>query len=438
MKHAHESSPAEQNPREEEGSKPVYTPGIDQIVTKLISNFFSHIRADPVCADHLIDLLHPALMNAAAEGDKDSALLLIGEGAETEGVVAHALEHHHPDVAILLLQHGAYPHAYPECGYVSPLYVAAQHGWVKVLRVLVDFGAEINFANDDTDGTALFAASAGGHYPAVHFLLEEGADPCIRSVHDESPLDKAAKQGDEKVVEALLSNGAPVDGVGADTGYSPIHFAGTGRVVDLLVEAGADIEARANDGVTPLLRAFSRLPALDAPRLPAPEAVRALVRHGADIKVQDHDGDSVLHYAVRLSEETELEFRQLAPDLVDFLLKSGADETLVNNDGKTAADKARSFGRGPRKEPDCVLQLLDNAPADRVWRRRGLLVLCVARHPSGRPFRAKSLNTLGTDSTSISDSAVKERADDWNNAADWLLDLSREKAGIFRKIVGYL
>ncbi len=67
--------------------------------------------------------------------------------------------------------------------------------------------------------------------------------------------------------------------------------------------------------------------------------------------------------------------------MVDFLLRSGANETILDSDGKTAAD---IVGEGVyemvRWDVERVRKLLANAPADRAWRRRGCLVLCRA-HP---------------------------------------------------------
>ena len=438
MKHAYGSLPAEQGPRGEKGSEPVFAfargaaGSAEQMVREIMSNVFAHIRTGVGTPYTMWDrILHFSLMAAVSEGDNDSVLLLIEQGADIGAGLIRALEFQQYDVATSLVKHGA--SVIDAFGACRPLYVAAKHGSVKMLDFLLENGAGIDSADDESsflqqEGTALFAAAANGHAPAVEFLLEHGAHPGIRSSLHESPLDKAAENGNEAMVRALLLHGAPVNDVSTQQESdrrSCLHNASTGRVVDLLVEAGADVEARANRGITPLLAALS---------VPfAPEALRALVRHGADVNVQDDNGNSVLHFVARLlSSHVKPDCRKLAVGLVDFLLRSGADETLTNNAGKTAADKAREFGSCPEGEDVCVLKLLDNAHADRAWRRRGLLVLCIARHHSGRLLSAESLITPATDGT------VKERADGWTHAAGWLLGLSLEKAGVFQTIVGYL
>lgn len=65
--------------------------------------------------------------------------------------------------------------------------------------------------------------------------------------------------------------------------------------------------------------------------------------------------------------------------MVDSLLRSGADEILLNTEGKSAADLIGRWVKIQDRvadEIERVLYLLANAPADRAWRRRGYLVLC--------------------------------------------------------------
>ncbi|CAN0497377.1 unnamed protein product, partial [Scytosiphon promiscuus] len=67
--------------------------------------------------------------------------------------------------------------------------------------------------------------------------------------------------------------------------------------------------------------------------------------------------------------------------VVDLLLRYGADETVMDKLSKRAADViGLKVEEGIRlaDEVELVRKLLSNAPADRVWRRRGLPVLCRA------------------------------------------------------------
>lgn len=60
----------------------------------------------------------------------------------------------------------------------------------------------------------------------------------------------------------------------------------------------------------------------------------------------------------------------LMADAADLLLRWGADDTLTDKDGRTAK---RLLKRARITKP--LRRVLNNPPADRVWRRRGILVM---------------------------------------------------------------
>ena len=69
--------------------------------------------------------------------------------------------------------------------------------------------------------------------------------------------------------------------------------------------------------------------------------------------------------------------------MVGVLLRAGANEEIVDDNGKKVIDVIRrDFQGGDWLDEDDkrMRQLLADAPADRAWRRRGYLVLCCA-HP---------------------------------------------------------
>jgi ankyrin repeat protein len=86
------------------------------------------------------------------------------------------------------------------------------------------------------------------------------------------------------------------------------------------IEAGSDLNV--------LEPSRASTPMITAAALGKTEAVRILIKGGADIDYQNSDGSTALHTAAFFCNE----------DVVDVLLAGGADKTLKNNMGQTAGD----------------------------------------------------------------------------------------------------
>lgn len=95
-----------------------------------------------------------------------------------------------------------------------------------------------------------------GHADAVRLLLDAGADATIGDSKGRTPLMLAASAGDAAMVACLLAHGADVALTDPD-GYSATHWlcvrGDHSAVLALLLDAGADINARTNFGSTPLI-----------------------------------------------------------------------------------------------------------------------------------------------------------------------------------------
>jgi ankyrin repeat protein len=146
----------------------------------------------------------------------------------------------------------------------------AYYGDVSALRYLLEGGAGLSALGEDL---GLNAAAFHGHWRLCQFLLERGAEP-NRPLPDtgETPLHAALCKPDrttyEYVVEILLAAGADPNHAtlpGVETGCfmrdtrtraeTPLHRAaayGTERSIRLLLDAGAVIDARDDQGESPL------------------------------------------------------------------------------------------------------------------------------------------------------------------------------------------
>jgi ankyrin repeat protein len=133
----------------------------------------------------------------------------------------------------------------------------------------------------------LIDAVLAGDESAVRRLLKEGANVNanvrIAGYRFLRPLEAAAHKGHAEIVLLLLSEGAAVDPEGSP---SLLHVA-TPQIVELLLEAGADVNASTIFGMTPLIGAVDN---------DYPDVVLALLNAGANAKMKDYDGETALDH----------------------------------------------------------------------------------------------------------------------------------------------
>jgi uncharacterized protein len=183
-------------------------------------------------------------LRAILQGEADAA------GARDEGgdsPLLMALYHGRRDLAELMLAHGRQPDAFE----------AAAVGDADRLRAALDAepGLVTRFANDGW--TLLHLAGFFGHLDAVRLLLERGADANVFSINTmrNTPL-HAALSGPLAVegIRLLVQAGADVN-ARQHGGYTPMHSAanrGDFEILDLLLERGAEPDAAAEDGRRPI------------------------------------------------------------------------------------------------------------------------------------------------------------------------------------------
>jgi len=141
--------------------------------------------------------------------------------------------------------------------FVPPLDVfeAAAVGRADALRAALERDPELTVAYSSDGFTALGLASFFGHRAAVELLLASGArvNDASRNPMRVAPLHSALAGTDTRIAELLLAAGADVNAVQAD-GYTPLHEAaqnGDQHMAERLVAAGANMHARLDDGSTP-------------------------------------------------------------------------------------------------------------------------------------------------------------------------------------------
>src|ERR671937_2195069 len=95
----------------------------------------------------------------------------------------------------------------------QPLGLASFFGNANAARVLLDHGADVNSASRNQMKVMPLHSAAAAQDPDVRYeisklLLEAGADPNARQQDEYTPLMAADQQGDPRVRELLVSHGA--------------------------------------------------------------------------------------------------------------------------------------------------------------------------------------------------------------------------------------
>jgi ankyrin repeat protein len=166
-----------------------------------------------------------------------------------------ALETGNLDVAWLLLDHNADVHMHDNRGN-TPLQRAACSGLLEVSRKILDrsASAEVNSCNYH-GSTPLLLASEEGHADVVRLLLDFNADMYARDGDGDTALHCAALRGRLEVSQILLELNLDVNSRN-NSESTPLHRVleggreGNPDVARLLLDYGADVQARDLSGRT--------------------------------------------------------------------------------------------------------------------------------------------------------------------------------------------
>jgi len=160
----------------------------------------------------------------------------------------------------------------------------------------------------------------------------------------------AARSGDATRLRMELANGTDVDSVDPTSSRTALHWAaaeGQFEIAEVLLEAGADLNAIDRVGMGPLAMAAKG---------GHPTLVETLLGAGANVNMRDAAGGSPLLWAAGLGNS----------ETVEVLLANGAEVNIADVNGLSPLLWATSIGRDPRTV-DLLLEGGANAEqADRL------------------------------------------------------------------------
>ena len=214
-----------------------------------------------------------------------------------------------------------------------------------IVALLIKAGADVN-AVKTRGGSALHDAAYKNHPEIAQLLIDAGADIEAKNRHGETPLHRTAWQGSVETLHVLLQAGADVNIL--TTGWirgGALHYAALRNhpaIAQILIDAGADIDAKTDYGATPL-------------RYAAQEGntgvARILLEAGANQNARKNDGSTTFMAAANYGRKPSRSlygyddyldetYRRPRASLkmLKLLIEYKADPHAVDNEGKNARE----------------------------------------------------------------------------------------------------
>jgi ankyrin repeat protein/tetratricopeptide (TPR) repeat protein len=282
------------------------------------------------------------LMEAAAKGHRDTAAALLDAKADVNAAdnnaataLHAAAEAGHLEVVTLLLERNALVNVQND-DKATPLLLAVFNQRTAVVKTLLEHKADpdlagapkkrrgVSWEEGNSVATPVYYSIKGrNNTDILALLLEHGADPDGTQTAGWRPLFQAIQDGNVRAVELLLAHKA--DPSKPDYNGIPPLLTDIRNVeiVRLLLEAGADANARDKDGWPALVQALNS---------GSPAILKSLLEHKADVNAAGPYGWTALHSAVGNGKR----------EMVELLLAHKADVNARMDDGQTSLDLAKS------------------------------------------------------------------------------------------------
>jgi uncharacterized protein len=238
--------------------------------------------------------------------------------------------------------------------------LAASSGRLEIVKVLIEAGADVN-AYGETGEFALGSATGSGWQDVYDYLLpltnvklrknaelhilDGKKSQAYRDQQINQPIEiefaNACFAGDIAVIRDLISQGYQIDAPDL-VGNTPLYRAAFYQAplsVQTLLAFGANPNIQCEGGRTPLISSIS-IPPLLNDGANQKEILKLLIEAGADLNLRSEDGRTALMEIVLGGASSEH-----IKELISLLVNAGADTEIVDKYDNTAILLAASSGK---------------------------------------------------------------------------------------------
>lgn len=271
------------------------------------------------------------------------------------------------------------------------LHWAAKLGHFRLVKMVLEKGADVNERTTPIQVTALGIAASGDHLEIVRELLNHGADPNIKFDRDTTAIMGACSVGNLEMVQLLVEKGASIydrDNKNITILHRAVDSANV-KLIEYLIKLGLYINITDGEGYTPLYQAIWNNDTT---------TIKYLLLNKASVSVRTDTGFAALHLCVQTD---DLNVLHVVIDHCD-------DMEARTIEGKTALTLAVQLNKIAHADmllqaysDPCTMDNLGNSPLHYAVGRRNIsMIQLLIRHGADAYQLNKDMQTpldLGDD-----------------------------------------